>query len=163
MTSSKDIRDVLMSNGIVKVPLCTSFEAGSRSEEDASARLQAQTVRMGKRYVEPALEMDMGFGDSSLDEVQAFNVYCASSSAAMGVRSRGVMASTAVSSTSSSSKCALGLVGTVRSSLHTSLHAHSANANSDSLQYPLHWPLLLEGNTKFFGIVDTGATCHLVP
>jgi len=28
MTSSKDIRDVLTSYGIVKVPLCTSFEAG---------------------------------------------------------------------------------------------------------------------------------------
>jgi len=55
-----------------------------------------------------------------------------------------------------------GLVGTIRSSLHTSLHAYSANANSDSLQYPLHWPLLLQGNTKFFGIVDTGATSHLV-
>ena len=53
LTSSKDIRDVLMSYGIAKVPLCTSFEAGSKSEEDASARLQAQTVRMGKRYVTP--------------------------------------------------------------------------------------------------------------
>ena len=83
MTSSKDIRDVLTSYGIVKVPLCTSFEAGSKSEEDASARLQAQTVRMGKRYVEPALEMDVGFGASSLDEVQAFKVNCASSSAGM--------------------------------------------------------------------------------
>jgi len=62
MTSSKDIRDILMSYGIVKVPLCTSFEADSKSERDASARLQAQTVRMGKRYdyVEPALEMDTG-------------------------------------------------------------------------------------------------------
>ena len=28
MTSSKDIHDILMSYGIVKVPLCTSFEAG---------------------------------------------------------------------------------------------------------------------------------------
>jgi len=83
MTSSKDIRDVLTSYGIVKVPLCTSFEAGSKSEEDASACLQAQTVRMGKRYVEPALEMDVGFGASSLDEVQAFKVNCASSSAGM--------------------------------------------------------------------------------
>jgi len=41
MTSSKDIRDVLMSYGVVKVPLCTSCETGSKSEEDASARLQA--------------------------------------------------------------------------------------------------------------------------
>jgi len=163
MTSLKDIREMLMSYGIVKVPLCTSFEVGSKSEEDASARLQAQTVRMGKRYVEPALEMDTGFGASSLDEVQAFNVYCASSSAGMGASSRGAMASTAVSSTSSSSKCALELFGTVSFSLHTSLHAHSANANSDSLQYPLHWPLLLQGNTKFFGIVDTEATNYLVP
>jgi len=47
--------------------------------------------------------------------------------------------------------------------LHTSLHAHSANANSDSLRYLLHWPLLLQGNTKFFGIVDTGATSLLLP
>ena len=69
----------------------------------------------------------------------------------------------AASSTSSRSKCVSGLVGTVSSSLHTSLHAHSANANSDSLQYPLNWPRLLLGNTKFFGIVDTGATSHLVP
>ena len=91
---------------------------------------------MGKRYVEPALEMDTDFGTSSLDQVQAFNVYCASSSAGMGARSRGAMASMAASSTFSSSKCASGLGGTVRSSLHTSLHAHSANANSDLLQYP---------------------------
>jgi len=69
MTSSKDACDILMSYGIVKVPLCTSFEAGSKSEEDTFARLQAQTVRMGKRYVEPALEMDTGFGVSSLHEV----------------------------------------------------------------------------------------------
>jgi len=83
----------------------------------------------------------------------------------MGASSRGAMASTAASSTSSSSKCASGAIGTVRSSLHTYLHAHSANANSDSLQYhgPLHWPLLLQGNTKFFGIADTGATSYLVP
>jgi len=118
---------------------------------------------MGKRYVEPALEMDVGFGASSLDEVQAFNVYCASSSAGMGASSRAAMAYIAASSTSSSSKCASGLVGTVRSSLHTSLHAHSADTTSDSLQYPLHWPLLLEGNTKFFCIVDTGVTSHLLP
>jgi len=165
MTSSKDIRDILMSHGIVKVPLCTSFEAGSKSEEGASARLQAQTVRMDKRYVESALEMDTGFGASSLDEVQAFNVYCASSCAGMGASSgsRGAKASKAASSTCSSSKSASGLVCMVRSSLHTSLHAHSANANSNSLQYPLHWPLLLQGNTKFCGIVDTGAMSHLVP
>ena len=83
--------------------LFSSFEAGSKSEEDASARLQAQTVRMGKRHVEPALEMDTDFGTSSLDQVQAFNVYCASSSAGMGARSRGAMASMAASSTFSSS------------------------------------------------------------
>ena len=60
---------------------------------------------MGKRYVEPALEMDTGFGASSLDEVQAFkfNVYCASSSAEMGASSRGAKACKAASSTSSSS------------------------------------------------------------
>jgi len=68
----------------------------------------------------------------------------------------------AASSTSSRSKCASGLVGTVRSSLHTPLHAH-ADTNSDSLQYPLNWPRLLLGNTKFFGIVDTGDTIYLVP
>jgi len=69
----------------------------------------------------------------------------------------------AASSTSFRSKCASGLVGTVSSSLHTCLHAHSANANSDSLQYPLNWPRLLLGNTQHFGIVDTGATSQLVP
>ena len=53
MTSSKDIRDILMSYSIAKVLLYASFEADSKSEEDASARLQAQTVRMGKRYVTP--------------------------------------------------------------------------------------------------------------
>ena len=42
MTFSKDPRDVQMSHGIVKVPLHTSFEAGSKSAEDASASLQQQ-------------------------------------------------------------------------------------------------------------------------
>jgi len=90
-------------------------------------------------------------------------IFCASSSAGIWASPRGAKASKAASSTSSSSKCASGLVGMVRSSLHTSLHAHSANANSDSLQNILHWPLLLQGNTKFFGIVDTGATSNFVP
>ena len=82
----RDSRDV---HSLIHVPLHSSFEAaGSKSAKDASARLQAQTVRMGKRYVESAIETETGFGASSLDEVQAFNVYCASSSAGMGTSSR---------------------------------------------------------------------------
>ena len=53
MISSTDSHDVLR---LIHVPFHSSFEAGSKSAENASARLKAETVRMGKCYVESAIE-----------------------------------------------------------------------------------------------------------
>ena len=106
--------------------------------------------------MESAIDTDTGFGASSLHEVQAFNVYCTSSSAGMGISSchsrdssrmkegsfpsntsaAGAKFSTAASSTSSRSKRASELDGTVGASLHTSLHAR--NVHSDPLQYSMN-------------------------
>jgi len=106
--------------------------------------------------VESAIDTDTGFGASSLHEVQACIVYCASSSAVMltsschsrdssrmkegsfpsNTSAAGAKFSTAASSTSSRSKWASEFDGTVGASLHTSLHAR--NVHSDLLQYSMN-------------------------